>query len=76
MKVTQTCQLQWVLLNNPREVNERTFEGSVEDATSFLERKAAEGEPLFGHVLREDGFILANVASMNGAAANVPTSRT
>ncbi|KWU19174.1 hypothetical protein [Burkholderia cenocepacia] len=60
--VPNVSKLAWVRLDNPHEVIEESFEGTVEQATAYLTEKAKK-EPLFGQVLRNDGFILENVVS-------------
>lgn len=60
--VPVVSKLTWVRLDNPTIVIEQPFEGTLEQAVTFLEEKA-QAEPMFGHVLAADGLILRNVAS-------------
>ena len=60
--VPNVSKLMWVRLDNPGDIIEEAFEGTVDQATAYLTEKA-KTERLFGQVLRNDGFILNNVAS-------------
>jgi len=60
--VPVVSKLTWVHLDNPTSVIEELFDGTLEQATTFLEEKA-QATPLFGQILAADGRILRNVAS-------------
>lgn len=65
MKLATNHKLVWFPENisaGAPDLNEVSFEGTLDDAIAHMATRATEGNFLLGQVLRDDGFVLATVA--------------